>query len=117
MADGKDTSPAVSKRRGNGGDHSQGGEEQAAIDGQSDADIGDARRLFLEGASVTFRPPKQLSQQRAGDVEPLDHEVVHIPGEVIGLARDGLKFATPEAPRENKDGQKHKGAKSDAPGE
>jgi hypothetical protein len=117
MADGKDASPSKSQRRGNGGDHGQRGEEQAAIDRHLNADVGDTRGLFLEGASVFFRAPKQLGQQSAGHVEPLDHEAVHVAGEVISLARDGLKFATPKARRENKDGQEHQGAQSNAPGE
>ena len=60
--------------------------------------------------------PKSFDND-AGDVEALDHEVVHFAGKVIGFAGDGLNFAAPEARGENKDRQQHEGAQGDAPGE
>jgi hypothetical protein len=55
MADGKDASPAKSQRRGNGGDHGQRGEEQAASSTSSLSDhfMGSQPSGSISNASVS----------------------------------------------------------------
>lgn len=86
------------------------GEKKTAVDGQPDADIRDAGGLLLEVESVVCRAPKQFRQQSARHVEPLDHQVVHLSGQIVGFARDGLHLAAPKARRKNKKRQQHESA-------
>ena len=63
--------------------------------------------LCAERGALGVGVPEQLDEQRAGDVEALDHAVVHLGGQLVALARDRLQPAPQPARRQQEDGQQH----------
>ena len=60
VMDGKNASPSIGQRRGDGGDDGERGEEEAAVDGQPDADVGNTSGFLAEDARVFSWPPEEF---------------------------------------------------------
>ena len=63
VMDSKDASPSIGQRRGGGGDDGQRGEEEAAVDGQPDADVGNTSGFLAEDARVFSGRPKSFDNR------------------------------------------------------
>ena len=73
-------------------------------------------RPALPGSRVLVgRAAEELHQQRAGHVEALDHDRVHVGGQVVPLAHDALQPATEPAGREREHRQEHQGHQRELP--
>ena len=87
---------AVGQRLRERGDQQHGDEEGAGVHRLLHADVADPLGALAEPGRLRVRPPEQLDQQRAGDVEPLGHRRVHLRVQVVRLAGDlGQLLADP----------------------
>ena len=92
--------PAVDQRRRQRRGEQQGNKEEARVDRLHDVDVAHSRGLLAEVGALGAGVAKELDEQGAGDVEALDHAVVHLGGEFIAFARDRLQPATEPAGRQ-----------------
>ena len=80
----------VDDRGADRGDEPERDEQDPAVDRGAHADVAHAGRAAREAVALVVVPAEELGEHRAGDVEALDREVVHLRVELHALARELL---------------------------
>jgi hypothetical protein len=101
MPHGEHTTPAVSECGRKESHERERHKEKAHVERNLNADVGDAPRFRGEFLAILLGAAEEFGEMGARDVESLDHQGVHLRGEVEALAQDFLEFASPEPGRKN----------------
>ena len=83
------------------GDEAERDEQHAAVHRGADADVAHAARPARELVLVDAGPAEQLRDERAGDVEALGREVVHLRVQLHAFTRDRLQLRPEPARRKD----------------
>ena len=96
----------VDDRGADRGDESERDEQDPAVDRGAHADVANAGGAAREAIAFGVAPAEELGEHRAGDVEALDGEVVHLRVELHALARE-LLHARADAARGKDERREH----------
>src|SRR5581483_636837 len=116
-AGGLDAAPAINGGDGERSHEAEADEKNARVSGHGHADLADAIRLAGKNGGFLFGASEDFADEGAGDVEALDHEVVHLGGAIVAFAGEGAHLVADAAGGPKEDGHGEQSDGGEAPGE